>query len=246
MNKKITIVIPTYNEIDNLGLIINKILQIMKINIFNFEIIIVDDNSPDGTGILADQFSKIYKNIKVIHRKEKTGLGDAYKAGFKEARGDIIFEIDCDLSHDPNDIPRFIKALKNYDIIIGSRYIKGGSNINRSIFRILVSKVANILAATFFKLKLSDCTSGYRAYKKYVIDTIISHVNCQKYTFQVEMLEKAKKFGFRIGEIPIIFRERKRGQSKFNYSEIKEFLKVLFLNFPIIKSYLKLKFDTLS
>ncbi|MHA1249022.1 MAG: polyprenol monophosphomannose synthase [Candidatus Helarchaeota archaeon] len=239
MKNLISIVIPTYNEVDNLGLIIEKINHVMKTYKFNFEIIIIDDNSPDGTGILADQLSKKYKNMKVIHRKEKTGLGDAYKSGFKEARGDIIFEIDCDLSHDPNDIPRFITAIKNYDVIVGSRYIKGGRNANRSIFRILVSKIANILAATFFNLKLSDCTSGFRAYRRNVITTIISRVNCQKYTFQVEMLEKAKKFNFKIGEIPIVFKERKRGKSKFNYTEIAEFFKVLILNFPIINKIFK-------
>ncbi len=227
MQEKISIVIPTYNEIGNIEKLISSLQQVMEHYNPNFEILVVDDNSPDGTGELVKKISKSNPKIKLIQRPERTGLGDAYKVGFQHINGDIIFEMDADFSHDPIDIPKFIKSLQKMDVIVGSRYVKGGGNYNRSKSRIIISRVANILASFFFNLQLTDCTSGYRAYKKKVIDTIIPYVNCQKYTFQVEMLEKAKIFGFSIGEVPISFRDRQRGKSKFNLGEINEFLKEL-------------------
>ena len=163
----------------------------------------------------------------MIQRTQRNGLGDAYKTGFQYVTGDIIFEMDADLSHDPTDIPKFLKALRTRDVVVGSRYVKGGGNYNRRKSRIIISRVANILASFFFNLHHSDCTSGYRAYKRKVIDTIIPYVNCQKYTFQVEMLEKANNFKFSIGEVPIMFQDREKGKSKFNLGEINEFLKEL-------------------
>ena len=239
MKKLVSIVVPTYNEIDNLQAIVEQINQTMNKKSYDYELIVVDDNSPDGTGILADKLAMLYKNLIVVHRTEKTGLGDAYKAGFAEAHGDIIFEMDCDFSHNPSDIPRFLKSLEKFDVIIGSRYVKKGRNVNRNLLRILISRVANILASAFFHLKLTDCTSGYRAYKRKVIDTIIPYVNCQKYTFQVEMLERAKTFNFKIREIPIVFQERRKGKSKFNYTEISEFLRELLKKVPIINKFIK-------
>ncbi|MFX1296281.1 MAG: polyprenol monophosphomannose synthase [Promethearchaeota archaeon] len=225
--KEISIVIPTYNEIDNIQLMISNIQHVLESIYATYEILVVDDNSPDGTGEIVENISNNNENVKLIQRSTRTGLGDAYKLGFQHTIGDIIFEIDADLSHDPNDIPKFLKSLEKMDVIVGSRYVKGGGNYNRRKLRIIISRIANILASFFFNLHLSDCTSGYRAYKREVIDTIIPYVNCQKYTFQVEMLEKANHFGFSIGEIPIKFRDRHKGKSKFNFSEIKEFLKEL-------------------
>ncbi len=227
MQEKISIVIPTYNEIDNIQILISNIQRVLEEIYPNYEILIVDDNSPDGTGELVKQITKTNEKTKLIQRSQRIGLGDAYKTGFQHTTGDIIFEMDADLSHDPNDIPKFLKALKTRDVVIGSRYIKGGGNYNRRKFRIIISRVANILASFFFNLHHSDCTSGYRAYKRKVIDTIIPYVNCQKYTFQVEMLEKANNFKFSIGEVPIMFRDREKGKSKFNLGEINEFLKEL-------------------
>ncbi|MHA1129352.1 MAG: polyprenol monophosphomannose synthase [Candidatus Helarchaeota archaeon] len=234
MPEKISIVIPTYNEIGNIQKMISNVQHVMEEFNPNYEILIIDDNSPDGTGEAVKEISKIYEKIKLIQRPDRAGLGDAYKVGFQHITGDIIFEMDADLSHDPIDIPKFVKSLKKKDVIIGSRYIKGGGNYNRSKSRIIISRIANILASFFFNLQLTDCTSGYRAYKRKVVDTIIPHVNCQKYTFQVEMLEKAKMFGFSIGEVPISFRDRQKGKSKFNLGEINEFLKELLKKFLLI------------
>jgi len=227
MQEKISIIIPTYNEIDNIGKLLTKTQHVIEKITKNYEILIVDDNSPDGTGKFIQNFSKNDEKINVIIRDIKTGLGDAYKCGFQHVTGDIIFEMDADFSHNPKDIPKFLKGLKYGDIVVGSRYIKGGGNFNRQKKRIIISRIANILASFFFGLHQTDCTSGFRAYKRKVINTIIPYVNCQKYTFQVEMLEKAKMFNFSICEVPIQFQDRHNGESKFNISEVLEFLKEL-------------------
>ena len=227
MQEKISIVSPPYNEIDNIQILISNIQRVLEEITPNYEILVVDDNSPDGTGELVKQIAKNNEKTKLIQRSQRNGLGDAYKTGFQHTTGDIIFEMDADLSHDPTDIPKFLKALRTRDVVVGSRYVKGGGNYNRRKSRIIISRVANILASFFFNLHHSDCTSGYRAYKRKVIDTIIPYVNCQKYTFQVEMLEKANNFKFSIGEVPIMFQDREKGKSKFNLGEINEFLKEL-------------------
>jgi len=228
MNEKISVVIPTFNEKKNITTLLTNVQTVLDKITPNYEIIIVDDNSPDGTGKIINAISEKNRKIKLISRPVKSGLGDAYKTGFQQVTGDIVLEMDADLSHDPHDIPKFLRYIKNSDIIIGSRYIKGGGNHNRSKKRIIISKVANFLASIFFNLHLHDCTSGYRLYKRKVIDTIIPYIHCQKYTFQVEILEKAKLFHFSIAEVPIIFRDRMTGKSKFNLSEVSEFLKELF------------------
>jgi len=227
MQEKISIVIPTYNEINNIPKLLIKIQHSMEKITPNYEILIVDDNSPDGTGKFVEKISETNKKIRAIIRKEKTGLGDAYKYGFQFVTGDIIFSMDADLSHNPDDFPKFLKGLKYGDVVVGSRYIKGGGHINCDKRRIIISKVANILASFFFHLHLTDCTSGFRVYRKKVIDTIMPYVNCQKYTFLVEMLENATRFNFKISEVPIYFRDRVEDESKFNISEVLEFLKVL-------------------
>ena len=237
MDEKISVVIPTYNEIDNIQKLIPNIQRVLEEITPKYEILVVDDNSPDGTGKFVENLSKKDEKIRVIIREEKIGLGDAYKFGFQNVNGDIIFEMDADLSHNPKDIPKFLKALKHSDIVVGSRYIKGGSNLYRQKTRIIISKVANFLASFFFRLnRLTDSTSGFRAYKRKVIDTIIPHISCQKYTFQVEILEKAQQFKFSIREVPIKFQDRYDGESKFNLSEILAFLKeIVKKSFSILK-----------
>ena len=227
MQEKISIVIPTYNEINNIPKLLDKIQHVMEKITPNYEILIVDDNSPDGTGKFVEKISETNKKIRAIIRKKKTGLGDAYKYGFQFVTGDIIFSMDADLSHNPDDFPKFLKGLKYGDVVVGSRYIKGGGHINCDKRRIIISRVANILASFFFHLHLTDCTSGFRVYRRKVIETIMPYVNCQKYTFLVEMLENATRFNFKISEVPIYFRDRVEDESKFNISEVLEFLKVL-------------------
>lgn len=241
MNEKISVVLPTYNEIDNIEKVITNVQRILEKITPNYEIIIVDDNSPDGTGEYIKKFSKNDKKIKVLLRKEKKGLGDAYKYGFQHITGDIVFQMDADLSHDPNDIPKFIKALKYGDVVVGSRYIDGGGNLLRNKTRIIISKIANFLASFFFRLQQTDCTNGFRAYKREVIDTIMPYVNSQNYVFLVEMLEKVKEFNYSVREVPIIFQDRHDGNSKFNMTEVLYFSKELIKKAFILSRFLKRK-----
>ena len=227
MDEKISVVLPTYNEINNIKKLVSSVQQILNKITSDYEIIIVDDNSPDGTGNFMKAYSKDNEKIKVLIRKLKTGLGDAYRYGFQYITGDIIFQMDADLSHNPKEIPKFINALKYNDIVVGSRYIKGGMNLHGDKKRIIISKVANFLASFFIRLRQTDLTNGYRAYKRKVIDEIMPHVTCQNYVFLVEMLVKAKQFGFTIGEVPIKFQDRRIGKSKFNFREIFFFLRYL-------------------
>ena len=239
--KKLSICIPTYNEKENIEILINKIQEILKKVDINYEIIIVDDNSPDGTGKIIDKLAEKFNNIKPVHRKKKEGLAMAYIAGFRSATGDMVITMDADLSHDPKSIPDFIKASKYYDIVIGSRFVPGGGNFNRSRFRVIVSRLTNILATLFLKVKSSDSTSGYRLYHRRVLENILQYVSSQKFSFQVEILEKSKYFEFKIGQVPIQFYDRKFGKSKFNAREVGEFLAIIFEKIPILNHLRQLR-----
>ncbi len=225
----VTVIIPTYNERENIQILIPKIEKIFKNNNITGEIMIIDDNSPDGTGEVADRFSKVFKNIKVIHRPYKLGLGSAYITGFKNATGNIIFEMDADLSHNPLKIPHFIKTINNgYDFVIGSRYIRGGEVIGWSIYRKIISKGANLLAKIFLSLRTKDVTSGYRAYRRETLKKInYETIKSSGYAFQLEILYRAFKKGCKIKEIPITFIDRRKGRSKLSKKEIFSFFLML-------------------
>ncbi|MHA1376752.1 MAG: polyprenol monophosphomannose synthase [Candidatus Helarchaeota archaeon] len=239
---KLSICIPTYNEKENIEILINKINEILsKYPSLTYEIIVIDDNSPDGTGKIVDKLAKKFTNIKPVHRKEKNGLAMAYIEGFRHATGDLVITMDADLSHDPKSIPYFVRASKNNDIIVGSRFIPGGGNFNRSRFRIIVSRLTNLLASMFLKVKSSDSTSGYRLYHRYVLEKILPYIGSQKFSFQVEILEKSKYFEFKIGQVPIEFYDRRFGQSKFNAREVGEFLAIIFKKLPILNHLLDLR-----
>lgn len=223
----ISIVIPTYNERENIRVLMPRIIAIFEENGFSGEIIVVDDGSEDGTAEEVETFTKNYGNIRLIQRGKKMGLGSAYKTGFKASKGDIIFEMDADLSHDPLEIPNFIKKIeKGDDLVIGSRYIKEGDIKNWSYRRILISKSANYMANRLLKLDINDATSGYRAYKKNILNKMdMDEIKSDGYAFQVEMVYFTRKNGFRIAEIPIIFTERRSGLSKLGYKEVFDFFK---------------------
>lgn len=217
----ISIVIPTYNEKENIKRLIPKIFEIVK----DAEVIVVDDNSKDGTGDAARSLQKKYK-VRLIERPRKMGIGSAYKTGFKAAKGDVVFEIDADLSHDPRFLPQFLEAIKNgYDIAIGSRYVKGGNIIGWGIYRKSVSKIANMLSRILLRLDVSDVTTGYRAYKKSALNSInIEKIKSDGYSFQLEILYKLFKKGYKIKEIPIIFEDRKVGKSKLARKEMLNYI----------------------
>nr|MDO8081412.1 polyprenol monophosphomannose synthase [Candidatus Freyarchaeota archaeon] len=234
--RKLSVVIPTYNEAENIGHLILEIERVFQDHGINGEIIVVDDNSPDGTVNVVKKYLEKFDNIRVLERKAKSGLGYAYKAGFKAVSGRVVMEIDADFSHDPSDIPRILREFENaFDVVIGSRYVGGGGIIGWGFIRRVVSLVANLLVNILLRLGVKDSTSGFRAYKIEALEVILPYVRCNGYDFQVEMLQRAKEFGLRLKEIPIVFRERAHGKSKLGRRELSSFTKML-LNEIILKS----------
>jgi len=223
MNQKIRIVLPTYNEKENLKILIPKLFKIFKKGEIDGDVLVVDDNSPDGTADFAEKLGKKY-SIKVIKRKKKMGLGSAYITGFKASlkdKKDIIFEMDADLSHDPQYIPEFIKKINGgFDIVIGKREKVVGWNW----YRKLVSWGGNFIGKNLAGIKVKDLTTGYRAYRNKVLKSInLNKIKANGYAFQLEMLSKSLSKGFKIGSIPIIFYDRKKGKSKLSKWDMLEF-----------------------
>lgn len=225
---KVTIVIPTYNERENIKDIIPKIFDVFHKNNIDGNIIVVDDNSPDGTSGAVEKI-KENKNypIELIKRPKKLGIGSAYISGFKKALeldSDVIFEMDADLSHDPDIIPEFIENLRNCDVILGSRYVDNGKIENWGAYRKAISRGANIFADMLLNLNVKDITTGYRAYKREVLQAIdLDKIKSNGYAFQLEMLFETKKKGFKIKEIPMIFVDREKGSSKLSRIEVVKF-----------------------
>lgn len=224
----LSIVLPTYNEKDNLPKIISQIRDVLLSGHLEGEIIIVDDNSPDGTSKVASVLKKKYENlpIHIINRPSKSGLGPAYIAGFREAlkhNPDYIFEMDADLSHDPSYIPDFIQAMSKADLVLGSRYIKSDSILNWGILRRIISRFGNLYARMILHLPFKDLTSGYKCFSRKVLESInLSNVESIGYCFQIELTYRAWLKNFRITEIPITFTERTVGHSKFSLRIIWE------------------------
>jgi dolichol-phosphate mannosyltransferase len=216
------VVVPTYNERINLPLIVPLILQQDP----RIEVLVVDDNSPDGTGQLADQMAAGNRRIHVLHRPGKAGLGKAYLAGFGwalECGYDFIFEMDADFSHDPKFLPEFLQAIETADLVIGSRYRAGVNVINWPISRLLLSLGANEYARRVTGLPLTDSTGGFKCFRRRVLEAIdFEKVRSNGYSFQIEMSFRAWKQGFRLVEIPIVFTDRVEGQSKMDKRIVRE------------------------
>lgn len=228
MSIEVTVITPVYNERDNLRPFIQKVEQVLSGEFRNFEILIVDDNSPDGSGEIADRLAEEYDNIKVLHRPEKKGIGTAYKEGFQLSGGTYIVSIDSDLSHDPEMLPRMIREAETADIVIGSRYVKGGKIEGRSAWRNLLSTFANYFIRIISGYGIRDWTSGFRVYRREVWETTMPKVECIKWDFQFESLYKALLDNFTVKEVPIFFHERSGGHSKFNMSEAFYFVLSVF------------------
>jgi dolichol-phosphate mannosyltransferase len=219
---KAIVVIPTYNELDNIERLSANILAQDEC----IHILFVDDNSPDGTGALADRMASVNNRIKVIHRKEKLGLGSAYREGFKHALqdgADYVIEMDADFSHDPANLPVFIAEMRNYDLVIGSRYMNGVSVVNWPLRRLMLSYCASVYTRLITGMKMSDCTSGFKCFRRKVLETIdLSKIKSDGYSFQIEMNYRCLENGFTIGEIPIIFIDRHSGSSKMSKQIVRE------------------------
>jgi len=213
---KTLIIIPTYNEVENLPPLLKEIFEYAP----ETDVLIVDDNSPDGTGKLADEIRNENSKVQVIHRSGKLGLGTAYIAGFKyaiEHDYDAAFEMDADFSHDPKYLPAFLKTIQQADMVIGSRYIRGGSTPNWSLLRRFISGGGNIYARFMLGMPVHDATSGFRCYRSSVLHSIdFETMQSQGYAFQIEMAYRVSQRGFRIIEIPISFVDRRVGKSKMS------------------------------
>ena len=216
------IVIPTYNEKENIREIAEAILDLD----LNLDILIVDDNSPDGTGEIADRIAGERKEMHVLHREEKSGLGAAYMAGFKYALAhqyDLIFEMDADFSHDPKYIPQFLDKIESSDLVIGSRYTDGVNVVNWPMRRLLLSYYANMYSRIVTGMPIRDATGGYKCFRRAVLEAMdLDGVSSTGYAFQIEMNFKAWKKGFRICELPIVFWDRRKGVSKMSFNIAKE------------------------
>ncbi len=218
------VIIPTFNEYENLPLIISGIQEQLPA----VDILVADDNSPDGTGKLAAQIASANPNVHVLHRQAKQGLGAAYLAGFDWAKNqnyDVVVEMDADGSHRPVDLVKVLTALNDADVVLGSRWIKGGKVVNWPIQREILSRGGNIYTRLMLGISLRDATGGFRAYRMSALNKIdLRAVQSQGYCFQVDMAWRAVKAGLKVIEVPITFIEREIGESKMSGAIVKEAL----------------------
>jgi dolichol-phosphate mannosyltransferase len=215
------VIVPTYNERENIEILIKDLLALPV----DLSIINVDDNSPDGTGQISDRWAALHpERVRVIHRAGKLGLGTAYIAGFQLALSlgyDRIMTMDADFSHHPCYIPAILDLSRDYDLVIGSRYIKGGGALNCPWKRRALSRGANSIAKLMLGLKAQDCTAGFRCYRQTVLEAIeLDNILSNGYSFLIEMIYYVQRSRFAIGEVPIIFEDRQRGTSKISRKEV--------------------------
>ena len=212
------VVIPTYNEAENLPLLVPEVLAQDE----RLEILVVDDDSPDGTGKLADEIAAEDPRVRVLHRSAKQGLGAAYRAGLARALeldADIVIQMDCDFSHPPSVLPEMLREIETHDMVLGSRYLNGITVVNWPLHRILISYFANVYARFITRLPITDITGGLRCVRRELLERIgFEHVKSDCYAFQIEMNYRFVKHHARIAELPFFFVDRTRGTSKLNLS----------------------------
>jgi dolichol-phosphate mannosyltransferase len=214
------VIVPTYNERENIVPLVEALIGLTPVH----AVVVVDDSSPDGTGDLADILAQRHPAVRVIHRPGKLGLGTAYVAGFKLALDLPVAQIltmDADLSHDPARIPDLVEAAAAFDVVIGSRYVPGGSTRNWGLRRQFLSGCANMTARLALGFRAKDCTAGFRCYRRRVLEAIdLAGIKSDGYSYLVEILYRCQRAGFSIGERPIVFDNRRRGTSKISQREI--------------------------
>jgi dolichol-phosphate mannosyltransferase len=216
---KKVVVIPTYNEKENVREIVAAVLAVDPEN----EVLVVDDNSPDGTGAMADEMALSDARVHVLHRAGKEGIGPAYRDGFVEAMrlgADLIVQMDADFSHPPKDLPRFYDEISRADVVLGSRYVDGITVVNWPMHRLLLSWFGNVYARRVLGgMPVMDATGGFKCWRREVLANIdLAGVRSNGYGFQIEMSYRAWRLGYRLRELPIIFADRKHGTSKMNMS----------------------------
>jgi dolichol-phosphate mannosyltransferase len=209
--------LPTYNERENLEPMVRALAAVIDVG--RDRVLVIDDNSPDGTGVIADRLAGELQWVEVLHRPTKEGLGPAYLAGFRRALdlgAELILEIDCDFSHDPADVPRLVAACAGEaDVVLGSRYVPGGRTVNWGLLRRVVSRAGSFYARAVLGVRVRDLTGGFKCFRREVLATLdLDRVTARGYTFQIELTYRALLAGFRVDEIPITFSERAVGGSK--------------------------------
>jgi dolichol-phosphate mannosyltransferase len=221
---RVLVIIPTYNEAENVRIIVGRV----RASVPEADVLIADDNSPDGTGAIADELAGADDQIHVLHRRGKEGLGAAYLAGFAWARDagyDAVVEMDADGSHAPEELPRLLDALVDSDAVLGSRWVPGGKVLNWPLSRHLISRTGNLYTRLALRMPFKDATGGYRAYRMKALDTMdLDGVASQGYCFQVDLAWRAYRQGHRVAEVPITFAERERGASKMSSGIVREAL----------------------
>ncbi|MBI2619520.1 MAG: polyprenol monophosphomannose synthase [Ignavibacteriales bacterium] len=220
--KPTLVVIPTFNEADNIPELVPKILSLGR----HFEVLIVDDNSPDGTAQLVKLLQATDSRVHLLERKDKLGLGTAYVAGFKfalERDFEFVFEMDADFSHDPNELPRMLHKAEEYDLVIGSRYVSGVNVVNWPMKRLMLSYMANVYTRYITGMPVRDATGGFKCYRRRVLEAIdLDAIHSNGYAFQIEMNFLTWRKGFRVCEIPIVFVDRRVGVSKMSKNIVYE------------------------
>ena len=221
---QVMVVIPTYNECEN----VEKIAEAVLSQPADVHVTIVDDNSPDGTGEIADALASRDERVHVIHRQGKMGLGSAYIAGFKYALqqgAQYVFEMDADFSHDPAYIPSLLEASRATDVVVGSRYVSGGGTENWGLVRQLISRGGSLYARVILGMPIWDLTGGFNCWRRDVLEAVdLDAVTSNGYAFQIEMKYRAFRRGFRLVEVPIVFVDRRVGESKMSGSIVREAL----------------------
>ena len=211
------ICLPTYNERENLE---PMVAALRRLDLDDLHVLVIDDNSPDGTGEIADRIAALDDHVHVLHRERKEGLGPAYLAGFRRALelgADLVFEMDCDFSHDAADVPRLAAATENADLVLGSRYVQGGGTRNWGFVRRFISRGGSLYAQVLLQLRVRDLTGGFKCYRRKVLETIdLDGISSLGYAFQIETTYRTLRAGFRVVEVPITFADREVGGSKMS------------------------------
>jgi dolichol-phosphate mannosyltransferase len=233
---KALVVVPTLNERENIERLLFAVLEVDD----DVHVLVVDDNSSDGTAALADQFARTTGRVHVLHRPTRMGFGSAYIDGFKYALRNtdarFIFEMDADFSHDPKYVPAFLEAMQDADLVVGSRYLNGISIVNWPLNRLIISKLGNWYASVITGLPLTDLTAGYKCFRRELLERLdLDDLRSNGYSFQIEMSYKVWKEGFRVKEIPIVFVDRTIGESKITYAIVWEAVwRVWFVKFKYL------------